>query len=210
METKSFAYARVSSKDQNLNRQLDNLRKYVADERDIYTDKASGKNIDREGLKLLMHNVRSGDTVYIHSLDRLGRNKEDIKELLSQFKKKGVIVRILDIPTSMADYGESGQSIMELINNILIEVLSYQAQAERENIRKRQEEGVAAAKARGVHFGREKYELPETWESDYQLWKSDGCTAKSLMDKYNWGRTTFYRKVKEYESAAGASTAYNA
>lgn len=201
MENKSFAYARVSNRDQNLNRQLDSLRQYVTDDRDIFTDKASGKNVDREGLKLLMHSVRSGDTVYIHSLDRLGRNKEDIKELLSQFKKKGVVVRILDIPTSMADYGEAGQSIMELINNILIEVLAYQAQDERERIRKRQEEGVIAAKARGVHFGRNKLELPDCWQEDYSTWKAGNCTAKSLMDKYSWGRTTFYRKVKEYEES---------
>lgn len=200
MENKSFAYARVSSKDQNLNRQLDSLRQYVTDDRDIFTDKASGKNTEREGLKLLMHSVRSGDTVYIHSLDRLGRNKEDIKDLLSQFKKKGVAVRILDIPTSMADYGDAGKGIMELINSILIEVLAYQAQDERERIRKRQEEGVLAARARGVRFGRERYELPETWKQDYDVWKAGGCTAKSLMDKYNWGRTTFYRKVKEYEN----------
>ena len=199
VDNKIFGYARVSSKDQNLDRQLDSLKKYVADERNIIVDKVSGKDTNRPGLSTLLFSVRAGDTIYIHSLDRLGRNKEDIKTLLTEFKNRKVIVRILDLPTSMVDYGEAGNSIMELINNILIEVLSFQAQAEREQIRKRQQEGIASAKARGVRFGREKYELPETWSEDYQNWKSGKCTAKSIMKKYGWASTTFYRKVMEYE-----------
>ena len=99
----------------------------------------------------------------------------------------------------MVDYSEAGNSIMELINTILIEVLAFQAQAEREQIRKRQQEGIASAKARGVHFGRKKYEYPATWSEDYSIWKNGGCTARSLMSKYNWTSTTFYRKVAEYE-----------
>ena len=141
MDNKIFGYARVSSKDQNLNRQLDSLKKYVADERNIIVDKVSGKDTNRPGLSTLLFSVRAGDTIYIHSLDRLGRNKEDIKTLLTEFRNRKVIVRILDLPTSMVDYGEAGNSIMELINNILIEVLAFQAQAEREQIRKRQQEG---------------------------------------------------------------------
>lgn len=100
----------------------------------------------------------------------------------------------------MADYGEAGKGVMELINNIIIEVMAYQAQVERENIRKRQEEGIAAAKIRGVHFGRIKYEFPDSWNQDYEIWKEKGCTAKSLMQKYNWSSTTFYRKVAEYKN----------
>ena len=199
MDNKIFGYARVSSKDQNLDRQLDSLKKYVHDERNIIVDKVSGKDTNRPGLSTLLFSVRAGDTIYIHSLDRLGRNKEDIKTLLTEFRNRKVIVRILDLPTSMVDYGEAGNSIMELINNILIEVLAFQAQVEREQIRKRQQEGIASAKARGVHFGRKKYEYPETWSEDYMLWKNGGCSAKSLMRKYNWTSTTFYRKVAEYE-----------
>jgi len=199
MDNKIFGYARVSSKDQNLDRQLDCLRKYVPNERDIIVDKMSGKDTNRPGLESLLYNIRQGDTLYIHSLDRLGRNKDDIKRLLTDLKNKEVIVRILDLPTSMVDYGEAGKGIMELINNIIIEVMAYQAQAERENIRKRQEQGIASAKARGVHFGRQKYELPDTWEEDYKVWKNGECTAKYLMKKYGWTSTTFYRKVKEFE-----------
>lgn len=199
MDNRIFGYARVSSKEQCLDRQIASLKQYVPNERDIIIDKLSGKDTNRPGLENLLFNIRQGDTLYIHSLDRLGRNKNDIKFLLTELKNKRVIVRILDLPTSMVDYGEAGNGIMEMINNILIEVMAYQAQAERENIRKRQGEGIAAAKARGVHFGREKYELPDSWKEDYNVWKNNGCTAKSLMKKYGWSSTTFYRKVKMYE-----------
>ena len=110
------------------------------------------------------------------------------------------MVRILDLPTTMATYGgDSGQAIMELINDIIIEVMAYMAEAERMNIRKRQEEGIASAKARGVHFGREKYDFPESWKEDYDDWVNGRCTARSLCKKYAWSSTTFYRKIREYE-----------
>ena len=153
MEHKSFAYARVSSRDQNLARQLENLKQYVPDNRDIFVDKQSGKNTDRPGLQLLMHALRSGDTVYLHSLDRLGRNKEDIKDILRELKEKKVIVRILDLPTSMVTTNdEVTGATMEMVNNLLIEVLGYVAEMERRNIRKRQEEGIEIAKEKGVKF----------------------------------------------------------
>lgn len=200
MDNRIYGYARVSSKDQNLDRQIDSLKKYVPNVRDIIVDKMSGKDTNRPGLESLMYNIRQGDTLYIHSLDRLGRSKSDVKRLLTELKEKKVVVRILDLPTTMANYGgDSGQTIMELINDIIIEVMAYMAEAERMNIRKRQEEGIASAKLRGVHFGRKKYEYPETWSEDYTLWKNGGCSAKSLQRKFNWNSTTFYRKVREYE-----------
>lgn len=200
MEHKSFAYARVSSRDQNLARQLESLKQYVTDERDIFIDIISGKNTDRPGLQLLMHSLRSGDTLYLHSLDRLGRNKEDIKNILRELKEKNVIVRILDLPTSMvtADDELTGAT-MEMVNNLLIEVLGYVAEMERRNIRKRQEEGIELAKEKGVKFGRKKLPWPETWEKDYNHWKNKECTAMSLIKKYGWNSTSFYRKVKEWE-----------
>lgn len=200
MEHKSFAYARVSSRDQNLSRQLEKLKQYVPDKRDIFVDKQSGKNTDRPGLQLLMHALRAGDTLYLHSLDRLGRNKEDIKNILRELKEKKVIVRILDLPTSMvtADDEVTGAT-MEMVNNLLIEVLGYVAEMERRNIRKRQEEGIELAKEKGVKFGRKKLAWPETWEIDYNHWKKKECTAMSLIKKYDWNSTSFYRKVKEWE-----------
>lgn len=200
MDNRIYGYARVSSKDQNLDRQIDSLKKYVPNERDIVVDKMSGKDTNRPGLESLMYNIRQGDTLYIHSLDRLGRSKSDVKRLLTELKEKKVIVRILDLPTTMATYGgDSGQAIMELINDIIIEVMAYMAEAERMNIRKRQAEGIASAKARGVHFGREKYDFPESWKEDYDDWVNGRCTARSLMKKYHWSSTTFYRKLAEFE-----------
>ena len=201
MEHKSFAYARVSSRDQNLARQLESLKQYVPDDRDIFVDKQSGKNTDRPGLQLLLHLLRSGDTLYLHSLDRLGRNKEDIKNILRELKEKKVIVRILDLPTSMVTTDdEVTGATMEMVNNLLIEVLGYVAEMERRNIRKRQEEGIEIAKEKGVKFGRKKLPWPETWEEDYIQWKNKKCTAMSLIKKYGWNSTSFYRKVQEWET----------
>lgn len=199
---KIFGYIRVSSKDQNFDRQIDSLKKYVPDTRDIYSDKLSGKNFDRPGYQSLKYNLRSGDTLYIHSLDRLGRNKEEVKNELQELSEKGVIVRILDVPTSLMDYSQFGslqKSIMEMVNNILIEVLSTMAESERVRIKERQKEGIAAAHARKVKFGRPTKELPESWPEDYKEWKSGNTTAISLIRKYNLSATTFYRKVQEYE-----------
>lgn len=201
MESRSYAYARVSSKDQNLDRQLESLKQYVDDpERAIYTDKLSGKNFNRPGLQALMHALRAGDTLYIHSLDRLGRNKEDIKNLLSELKAKKVLVRVLDLPTTMMQVSDDAtKATMDMINNLLIEVLGYVAEMERKNIRKRQKEGIAVAKEKGVKFGRKQIPWPDTWDKDYKSWRDGKCTAVSLFKKYGWTSTTFYRKVKEYE-----------
>ena len=210
MEQKSFAYARVSSRDQNLARQLESLKQYVPDEREIFIDKQSGKDTDRPGLQLLMHSLRSGDTLYLHSLDRLGRNKEDIKNILRELKEKKVIVRILDLPTSMVSSDdEVTGATMEMVNNLLIEVLGYVAEMERRNIRKRQEEGIEIAKEKGVKFGRKKLPWPETWEEDYKRWKNKEYTAMSLIKKYGWNSTSFYRKVKEWEQQTDASLTSN-
>ena len=202
MEYRSYAYARVSSKDQNLDRQLESLRQYVKDERDIFTDRQSGKDTNRPGLDALRHILREGDTLYLHSLDRLGRNKEDIKNLLRELKDKKVIVRILDLPTSMVEAKDDVTgATMDMVNNLLIEVLGYVAEMERKNIRKRQEEGILVAKEKGVKFGRKRVPWPETWQEDYREWRAGKITAVSLFKKYNWTSTTFYRKVKAYESS---------
>lgn len=202
MEHRSYAYARVSSKDQNLDRQLECLKQYVKDERDIFTDRQSGKDTNRPGLDALRHILREGDTLYLHSLDRLGRNKEDIKNLLRELKDKKVFVRILDLPTSMVEVNDDVTgATMDMVNNLLIEVLGYVAEMERKNIRKRQEEGILIAREKGVKFGRKKIDLPATWETDYKEWQAGNKTAVSLFKSYGWTSTTFYRKVKEYEKS---------
>ena len=149
MDSRTFYYARVSSKEQNLDRQLAAFASLGASERDIITDKESGKSLNRNGytaLKTAM--LRSGDTLVIKSLDRLSRNKADIKNELQFFKDHGIRLKVLDLPTTMIEYPSGQEWVLDMVNNILIEVLSSIAQQERETIRQRQAEGIAAAKAK--------------------------------------------------------------
>lgn len=196
----NFAYMRVSSKDQNLDRQYEALKSYVTNEDYIYSDKASGKDMEREGFQNMLKAMRSGDTLYIKSIDRLGRNKELIKEYLEQFKKKGVRVKIIDLPTTMQDVPAGQEWVIDMINNIIIEVYTSMAEQERQNIKQRQSEGIAVAKAKGKHLGRPVMELPEEWDKLYKEWKAGQITAVAFMDTIGMKKATFYKKVKEYEA----------
>lgn len=201
-DSRIFGYGRVSSFDQNPARQIESLKRYVPCERDIYIDKASGKDTNREQLQILLNNLRDGDTLYVHALDRLGRNKTDIKNLLETIKDKKAYIRILDVPTTMLDFSQFGamqQGIMEMINNVVIEVMALQAENERLNIRKRQAEGIEIALKKGVRFGRKPAPYPATWEQDYKDWKEGKVTAASLYKKYGWSNPSFYRRIKSYE-----------
>ena len=148
---KTFGYARVSTKEQHLDRQIQALRDAGVEERDIITDKASGASLDRPGYQTLKNSMlREGDTLVIKSLDRLSRNKEHITQELRYFKEHHIQVRVLDLPTTMIELPEGQEWVFQMINNILIEVLSSIAEQERVTIRQRQAEGIAAAKARGA------------------------------------------------------------
>ena len=200
MENRTFYYARVSSKEQNLDRQLAAFASLGASERDIITDKESGKDLNRNGytaLKTAM--LRSGDTLVIKSLDRLSRNKADIKNELQYFKEHGIRLKVLDLPTTMIDYPAGQEWVLDMVNNILIEVLSSIAQQERLTIRQRQQEGIAAAKAKGKHLGRPVLVVPENWQEVYSAWKSGAITAKTAMEQTGLKRTSFYKLVKEVE-----------
>ncbi|HFU7084440.1 TPA: recombinase family protein [Bacillus cereus] len=196
----NFAYMRVSSKNQNLDRQYEALKIYVTNGDYIYSDKASGKDMEREGFQNMLKAMRSGDTLYIKSIDRLGRNKELIKEYLEQFKKKGVRVKIIDLPTTMQDVPAGQEWVIDMINNIIIEVYTSMAEQERQNIKQRQSEGIAVAKAKGKHLGRPVMELPEEWDKLYKEWKAGKITAVAFMDAIGMKKATFYKKVKEYEA----------
>ncbi|WP_096202941.1 recombinase family protein [Bacillus sp. FJAT-45350] len=197
----SFGYIRVSTKDQNLDRQVQALKNYVTDEKYIYSDKASGKDMERDGFQNMLKAIRSGDTLYIKSLDRLGRNKVQIKEYLEYFKKNGINVKILDMPTTMQEHPEGQEWILEMVNSILIEVYTTLAQHERENILIRQKEGIAAARSKGKHLGRPVMELPKEWSKYYKQWKSGEIKAVEFMKVVNMKKATFYKKVKEYEGS---------
>lgn len=198
---KSFGYARVSSAEQNLDRQIDRLKKFV-DDRDIFFDKQSGRDFDRPGYRQLKSMLRSGDTLYVTELDRLGRNKKEIRQELEFFRQNDIVIRIMDIPTTMADFSRFGdlqKSIMDMVNSILIEVLSTQAENERLLIKKRQKEGIAAAKARGKHLGRPKAQYPVEWPIIYDKWKSGKITAVAAFTYLKLTKSTFYNLVKKYE-----------
>ena len=199
---KVYGYARVSTREQNLDRQIAALREYVVDERDIITDKESGKDFDRTGYQYLRERlIRPGDTLIVKSLDRLGRNKEQVMEELRHYREDGVRVKILDLPTTMIDLPDGQDWIVEMVNNILIEVLASIAEQERLTIRQRQAEGIAEAKKQGRPLGRRKTDLPDEWEEVTGLWKSGSITAVQAMDRLGLKKSTFYRMVRERDGS---------
>ena len=201
MRNNIYGYARVSSQEQNLDRQLEKLKQYVEPEF-ILTDKASGKNLERPSYQALKGalGLRAGDTLVITSLDRLSRNKDDTKQELKWFKDNGIRLKILDLPTSLIEVPSGQEWIIDMINNILIEVLSSMAEQERLTIRKRQREGIDAAKAKGKHLGRPKLVMTDNFPEIYKNWKSGEITAKEAMKKLQLPSTSFYRLVRAYES----------
>ena len=198
MNNKTFYYARVSTKEQHLDRQIKAFKDMGADDRDIILDKQSGKNLDRTGYNALRNTMlRSGDTLVIHSLDRLSRNKADIKNEIEYFKNNNIRLKVLDLPTTLVDFPDGQQWVQDMINNILIEVLSSIAQNEREKIRTRQAEGIATAKEKGVAFGRPKATKPENWDSVIGEYKQGLMTATKAMELLGLKRTTFYKLLNQ-------------
>ena len=198
-ETRTYYYARVSSGEQNLDRQIEIFKSMGAEEKNIFTDKKSGKNLDRENYRILRDTVlRKGDTLVVTSLDRLSRNKLDMKSELEYFKENGIRVKVVDMPTTMIDV-DGQEWIIEMVNNIMIEVLSSIAEQERQTIRKRQAEGISAAKARGKQFGRPTAEFPKNWEEIYTRWKNKEIKANTAINLLKLKKTTFYKLAKIYE-----------
>ena len=179
MESRTYYYARVSSKEQNLDRQIAAFKALGAQEREILTDKESGKNLERTGYQALKNAIlRPGDTLVVKSLDRLSRNKRDIKNELQYFKDHRIRLKIIELPTTMMDLPEGQEWVFEMVNNILIEVLGTIAERERETIHERQAEGIAAAKAKGKKLGRPALIFPANWDEVYSSWKAGQITAK--------------------------------
>ena len=202
-ESKIFGYARVSTKDQNLDRQIDAVKKYVPDERDILIEKFTGRSMERPVYQTLRNNMlRGGDTLYVTSLDRLGRDKAAIQDELQYYREIGVFVRILDVPTTLMDFSQYGtlqKAIMDMVNNILIEVLGTMAEQEITIKRKRQREGIDAAKARGKHLGRPRATYPDNWQEVYATWRRKEITAREAMRRMGLKPSTFYKLAKQAE-----------
>lgn len=197
-ESRTYYYARVSSKEQNLDRQLAAFASLGASEREIITDKQSGKDLARPGYMALKTTMlRSGDTLVIKSLDRLSRSKADIKNELEYFKQNGIRVKVLDLPTTLMELPEGQEWVFDMVNNILIEVLGAIAENERRTIKQRQAEGIAAAKAKGKKLGRPSVVAPENWKEVYTSWKTGTITAKTAMEQTGLKRNSFYKLVGE-------------
>lgn len=195
---KEFGYARVSSSQQNTDRQIDALLEYGIDERNIIVDKQSGKDFNRVGYQSLKENLlRQGDILVVKELDRLGRNKRMIKEELEYFKAQGIRVKILNVPTSLMEC-EGQEWILDMVSNILIEVMASVAEEERVKIHQRQAEGIAAARAKGVAFGRPNVRKPEKYEVVMEQVTSGEITAVQGMKLLGVKKTTFYKLKKLY------------
>ena len=200
-----YGYMRVSTKAQNLNRQEDALLEFGVEKDNIFADKESGKNFDREKYQEMKSILKRNDVLVIKELDRLGRNKEMVKEELEYFKSNGIRVKILNIPTTLIDFPEGQEWIMDMINNILLEVMSSIAEEERRKIKTRQAEGIAAAKAGGVKFGpKVKYTEVQLLNALKDLKVNGGTKSYSqVVRDHNIPKTTLIRYSKQLSVDGG-------
>lgn len=195
-----YGYVRVSSKDQNEDRQMIALREVGVPEKNIFVDKQSGKDFNRPKYKRLLKRLKTDDLLYIKSIDRLGRNYEEIQNqwrVITKDKKVDIIV--LDMP--LLDTRRGKDLVGTFLSDIVLQVLSFVAENERSNIRQRQAEGIAAAKARGVRFGRPPAALPENFHQVYQQWKSGKITGLEAARICDMPMSTFRYRAEIYENA---------
>lgn len=197
-----YGYARVSTKDQNLDRQIIRLEQEGVLDRDIFRDEKSGKNFDRPMYQALKHSLRKGDILVICELDRLGRDYEAIKQEWNDIISMGVNIRVLDMPMLNTENRTGLEN--KLINDIVFELLSYVAEKERLKLRERQRQGIEAAKLAGKRIGRPKVEYPKNWGELYELWQCKQITAAEFMRRTGLKRTSFYKLVELYKQNTNA------
>ncbi len=194
-----YGYSRVSSREQNEARQRIALRETGVSEKNIYLDKQSGKDFDRPQYKKLIRKLKKDDLLYVKSIDRLGRNYAEILEqwrILT--KEKGVDIVVLDMP--LLDTRRGKDLVGTFLSDIVLQVLSFVAENERTNIRQRQAEGIAAAKARGVRFGRPPNPLPENFPEQYRQWRDGAITGTAAAKACGLPLSTFRYRAKRYEN----------
>ncbi|MDR0518982.1 MAG: recombinase family protein [Clostridiales Family XIII bacterium] len=197
-----YGYVRVSSADQNEDRQLAAMSKIGVPPERIFTDKQSGKDFERSAYKSLMHRLNAGDLLYVGSIDRLGRNYEDIQNQWRVLtKEKGVDIAVLDMP--LLDTRHGRDLMGTFIADIVLQILSFVAHSERDNIRLRQAEGIAAAKARGVRFGRPRIGLPENFAALVCEWERGKLPLAELLAECGMKEATFYRRLREFRNGVG-------
>ena len=196
MKTEMYGYVSVSSKDQCVARQVLALREFKVPERNIYMDKMSGKDFNRPQYRRMVRKLKAGDVLVVKSIDRLGRNYEEILEQWRMLtKKKEVDVVVLDMP--LLDTRMSGGNLTGVfVADLVLQILSYVAQTERENIRQRQMEGIAAAKQRGVKFGRPKKQVPEEFARLREKWMQKEVSSREATKRLGISQDTFLRWSK--------------
>lgn len=192
-----YGYVRVSSTDQNEDRQMIALREVSVPEKNIFLDKQSGKDFERPHYKKLVHKLKAGDLLYILSIDRLGRNYDEIqKQWRILTKEIGIDICVLDMP--LLDTRNGKDLMGTFIADLVLQILSFVAQSERENIKKRQAEGIAAAKAKGVKFGRPEKPLPNDFGKIVKAWEQKKLPFAEVLSRCDMSEATFYRKLREY------------
>ncbi|MGE6962692.1 recombinase family protein [Bacillus thuringiensis] len=202
LQDKKFGYVRVSSKDQNEERQIENMKSLGIEERDIFVDKQSGKNMKRENYQMLKRLARIGDTIVFDSLTRLGRSMNDVLEEFRYFETQRINLQFIKEPFINVNYsGENTNDVIQqAVQKATLTILSAFAEKERNDIKQRQAEGIALAKKRGKHLGRPPVQITEKFIEAYQAWQSGKITAVGAMRKYDIKRSSFYKLVKEYET----------
>ena len=195
----NFGYVRVSSREQNEERQLVAMYEQGIERKNIYIDKQSGKDFERPQYKRMLKRLKKGDVIFIKSIDRLGRNYSEILEQWAFITKgKGVDIVVLDMP--LLDTRERGEALIGMfISDLVLQILSYVAETEREFIKKRQAEGIAIAKAKGVKFGRRNKNINCDFDAIVTAWRNKEISVKEITEKCGISESTFYRRLREYD-----------
>ena len=195
---KIYGYARVSAIDQNEDRQLLAMQELEIPDKQIFMDKQSGKDFERPAYQKLIKKLKPGDLLYILSIDRLGRNYEEIQNQWRMLtKEKAIDIVVIDMP--LLDTRLNKDLMGTFIADLVLQILSFVAQSERENIKKRQAEGIAAARAKGVHLGRPVKKPPENFVPLAKQWERGKLTSKAFMQQTGLKETTLYRRLREYK-----------
>ena len=196
---KIYGYIRVSSTDQNGARQVIAMQEAMVPDKNIYFDKQSGKDFNRPAYKKLVRKLKAGDLLYVFSIDRLGRNYEEIQDQWRILTKEiGIDICVLDMP--LLDTRNGKDLMGTFIADLVLQILSFVAQSERENIKKRQAEGIAAARSKGVKFGRPLKDMPEDFSEIIGAWEKKEISIEEVLVHCNISETTFYRRLREYRA----------
>jgi DNA invertase Pin-like site-specific DNA recombinase len=201
-EKKIYGYVRVSSKDQNEDRQMIAMRDVNIPEKNIFIDKQSGKNFERPMYKKMVKKLKENDILYIKSIDRLGRNYEEILEqwrIITKEKKTEIVV--IDMP--LLDTRREKNLLGTFIADLVLQILSYVSETERATTKQRQREGIEAAKLKGVQFGRPSKDYPDNWKTLVEKYENGEISAKEAAEECNITASTFYRRVKKMRGARG-------